>query len=529
MTSLLTISDLTIGARNGISLVRDVSLSAKAGEIVGVVGESGSGKTMVARAVLDLLPAGITRLSGSIRLGETELTGLTATAMRRVRGARAAMVFQEPMTSLNPAIRIGDQLLEGVRLHSALGAADARRRAIRMLARVGIADPAAAMGAYPHQFSGGMRQRIMLASAMLLEPELLIADEPTTALDTIVQKEVLDLMVDLTRERGTAILLISHDLALVSRYAQRVVVMAKGQVVEAGPVAEVLDAPTADYTRTLLAAMPVRAPARPSVSRAPRLVVDRLGVSYARAGSVFGRRVHRTVVDDVSFTVSPGEVVALVGQSGSGKTSVARAVVGLLRPSAGRIQFEGASTVPGTEGYAHFRRNCQMIFQDPNSSLDPRMRVGALVAEALRYDRGLTPRDIDKQVATALADVGLEQALASRFPHQLSGGQRQRVAIARAVIGRPRLIVADEPVSALDVTVRAQVLSLLTRLQDRLGFSCLFISHDLGVVEQVADRVIVMEGGRVVESNLRDQLFDHPQHDYTRRLLAARPAGIKTR
>jgi peptide/nickel transport system ATP-binding protein len=418
------------------------------------------------------------------------------------------------MTSLNPAMTVGRQLDEGLALHRGGTRFERRDRILAMLARVGIADPASALRAWPHQFSGGMRQRIMLAAAMLPRPQLLIADEPTTALDAVVQRDVLDLMVALTREEGTAILLISHDLAMVARYAAGIAVMRAGVIVEAGPAERILGRPTRDYTRRLLGALPRRGPVRPPPEGSPVMEVQGLVVDYPGRPGLLRRAAPSRALHGIDLAVAPGEVVAVVGGSGSGKTTLGRAMAGLLRPAAGAVRYAGRP-IADHPGY---RRNCQMVFQDPYSSLDPRMTIGAQLAEALQGASGAVAR-----VAEMLDEVGLK-GYERRLPHQLSGGQRQRVAIARALIGRPAFVVADEPVSALDPTVRAQVLDLLADLQARHRFSCLFISHDLGVVEQIADRVVVMHQGRIVEQGSRDAVFDRPQADYTRRLLAAIPA-----
>jgi peptide/nickel transport system ATP-binding protein len=447
---------------------------------------------------------------------------MPAGELRKLRGARVGIVFQEPMTSLNPSMTVGRQLDEGLALHTELDEAARRDRVLAMLRQVSIPDPEAALAAYPHQFSGGMRQRIMLASAMLLEPDLLIADEPTTALDAVVQRDVLDLMVSLTQANGSAVLMISHDLALVARYARRIVVMQKGEIVEMGTADDIFRHPSHPYTRKLLAAMPRRLPARQLPQDAPPVVaVNDLVCDYG--GGWLKRGGTKRALHGVNLKVGPGEVVALVGGSGSGKTTLGRAIAGLLRPTSGEVAFLGAPVWGGGPVSRDYRLNCQMVFQDPYSSLDPRMTVAQLVGEALRHVSGITSQEKKIRIGEVLDEVGLGGEYADRYPHELSGGQRQRVAIARAVARRPRFIIADEPVSALDVTVRAQILDLFASLQQRHGFSCLFISHDLSVVEQVADRVVVLQSGRIVEQGSRDAIFDAPQHAYTRRLLSAIP------
>jgi peptide/nickel transport system ATP-binding protein len=424
------------------------------------------------------------------------------------------------------------QLEEGLVLHRpALDAAQRRAAILRILDRIGLHDPAGAMASYPHQFSGGMRQRIMLASVMLLKPALLIADEPTTALDSMVQNEVLDLMLELTREDNTAVLMISHDLPMVARYTQRIVVMEKGRIVETGPTAQLLDAPQHPYTRKLLAAMPRRLPARPLADGKPLVEVKDLVVDYQLSKSWFSRKTApRTMraLHGIDLTIRPREVVAVVGGSGSGKTTLGRIIAGLLKPTEGSMHFDGSPVIRSDPAYRTYRHNCQMVFQDPYSSLDPRMNIGALIAEGMGPEHGLDGATLRARVAEALSDVELDPKLATRFPHELSGGQRQRVAIARALIRRPAFVIADEAVSALDMTVRAKILELFAELQRRYGFACLFISHDLGVVEQIADRVVVMHRGRIVEQGLRDTVFDGPQQDYTRALLGAVPKLVPT-
>ncbi|SEL24403.1 peptide/nickel transport system ATP-binding protein [Bosea lupini] len=522
---LLEVDGLTLRiGSSGRTVVNNVSFSVSPGEIVGIVGESGSGKTLAARAVMGFIPPAVRPISGSICFDGEEVTTMAPKRLRAIRGAKVGMVFQEPMTSLNPSMLIGRQLEEGLALHRKLDANGRRELILDMLRRVGIRDPDGAFNAYPHQYSGGMRQRIMLASVMLLKPALLLADEPTTALDAVVQRDVMELMVDLTKENSTAVLLISHDLGMVARYCSRIVVMCQGDAVEQGESEDILARPQHPYTRKLLAAMPHREPARDLPEAATPLVsVDGLVVDYGGRQGFFRKEQPKRALHGISLSVKPGEVVSVVGGSGSGKTTLGHAIAGLIKPSEGAILFNGKPIDKSETAYWDYRLNCQMVFQDPYSSLDPRMTIGELVGEPLRLVKGMGSAEKKARLAEVLGEVGLGDGFAERYPHELSGGQRQRVAIARAIIRRPSFVIADEPVSALDVTVRAQVLELFAQLQKKHGFSCLFISHDLGVVEQVSDRVVVMQDGRIVEEGTRDQIFDAPQHDYTRKLLSAVP------
>ncbi|MGV6873213.1 dipeptide ABC transporter ATP-binding protein [Pseudochelatococcus sp. B33] len=528
---LLDVTGLTLTVRHvDIDVVKNISFQIAPGEIVGIVGESGSGKTLAARSIMGLEPPPIVRKAGSIRYLGREITTMPPGDLRKIRGSEVGMVFQEPMTSLNPSMTVGRQLEEGLVLHTGNDAAKRRALIHDMLVRVGIDDPEQAVTEFPHQFSGGMRQRIMLASVMLLKPKLLIADEPTTALDAVVQRDVLELMVDLTRANNTAVLMISHDLAMVARYTHRVIVMESGRIVEEGRTETILQSPKHPYTRKLLAAMPRRVDARPapSTKETPVVAVRDLVIEYPGRRHLWKAGTPKRALKGVSLDVAPGEVVAVVGGSGSGKTTLGRTIAGLLRPTEGSILFEGKSIARSETAFRSYRVNCQMVFQDPYSSLDPRMTIGQLVGEALRHAEAMSGAEKRARVREMLTEVGLDRSHAERYPHELSGGQRQRIAIARAIIRRPRFVIADEPVSALDVTVRAQVLDLLAELQQRHRFSCLFISHDLGVVEQVADRVIVMKDGEIIEGGTRDAVFDKPEHDYTRRLLSAIPALATT-
>ncbi|OCP19125.1 MULTISPECIES: ABC transporter ATP-binding protein [unclassified Ensifer] len=522
-SSLLSVRDLSLAvAHSGNQVVRNVSFDVGPGEIVGIVGESGSGKTLATRAIIGLIPPAVRHVGGTISYRGRDVLAMRDHDIRQLRGGEIGVVFQEPMTSLNPSMTIGRQLEEGLILHTKKNADERRAAILDMLKRVGLREPERALAAYPHEFSGGMRQRIMLASVMLLKPALLIADEPTTALDAVVQRDVMELMVELTKAEGTAVLLISHDLPMVARYTNRFVVMEKGMIVEQGTTEDILSAPEHPYTRKLLSSLPFRAaPRRLDMSRTPMVSARNIVVEYPGRKGLFRKQAPKRALHGVSVDIHVGEVVALVGGSGSGKTTLGRTIAGLVEQSEGEILFRGRER---SADWRDYRLNCQMVFQDPYSSLDPRMTIQALVEEALRLVPDLDGAAKRKRALETLDEVGLGGDFAGRYPHELSGGQRQRVAIARAIARRPKFLIADEPVSALDVTVRAQVLELFSDLQKRYGFSCLFISHDLGVVEQVADRVIVMQDGRIVEQGDRDRIFDQPQEAYTRKLLSAIPA-----
>ncbi|MBY5563193.1 ABC transporter ATP-binding protein [Rhizobium leguminosarum] len=521
--TLLNVRNLSLQVTGtGVQVVKEVSFDIAPGEIFGIVGESGSGKTLATRALISLLPAPIKVIGGSVAYKGRDVLSMNGAQLRQLRGAEIGVVFQEPMTSLNPSMTVGRQLEEGLQLHTKLSKEERRSRILDMLNRVGIRDPAGALMSYPHEFSGGMRQRIMLASVMLLKPALLIADEPTTALDAVIQRDVMELMVELTQAEGTAVLLISHDLPMVARYTNRIVVMEKGVIVEEGRTADLLDAPQRAYTKKLLSSLPFRGETRTiDKTRAPMVSARDIVVDYPGRRSLMTKATPKRALHGVSIDIHEGEVVALVGGSGSGKTTLGRTIAGLVRESEGDIRFKGRSRAAD---WMDYRLNCQMVFQDPYSSLDPRMTILALVEEALRLVPDLDATAKRKRALETLEEVGLGSDYAGRYPHELSGGQRQRVAIARAIARRPKFLIADEPVSALDVTVRAQVLELLSDLQKRYGFSCLFISHDLGVVEQVADRVVVMQDGRIIEEGDRDTVFDSPKEAYTQRLLSAIPA-----
>ncbi|CDZ49452.1 ABC-type uncharacterized transport system, duplicated ATPase component [Neorhizobium galegae bv. orientalis] len=521
---LLSVRNLQVTTSNGLKILHDVSFDVEAGSIVALVGESGSGKTVAARASMRLLPKSIKPTSGEILFQGRDVLRMSDSEIRKIRGAAIGMVFQEPMVSLNPAMTIGAQLVEGLRLHEKLSVEAALARATEMLERVKISDPAACLSAYPHQFSGGMRQRIMLASVMLLRPKLLIADEPTTALDTLTQREVMEIMVELTRTFGTAVLLITHNLGLVAQYARQVIVLERGKLIEAGPVEDVLRRPKQQYTRTLIDALPKRDHDRkPLAAAAPLIEARNVEVTFSGAGNMFSTAEKKLAVRGVSLGVRPGEVVAVVGGSGSGKTTLGRAMLGLLPLSAGDVFFRDRSMVSADKAAARdYRLQCQLVFQDPYSSLDPRQKISDIVGEPLRHGAALSRAEKTERVKDMLEEVGLT-GLGERYPHALSGGQRQRVAIARAVIRNPAFVVADEPVSALDMTIQKQVLDLFRRLQENHGFACLFISHDLGAVSRVADRIVVMEQGLIVEQGSVAEVLDHPQHAYTQALLKATP------
>ncbi|WP_341358539.1 ABC transporter ATP-binding protein [Georgenia sp. M64] len=528
---VLAVRDLAVTYRSGrtsTAAVRGVSFDVRPGEVVAVVGESGSGKTTTAQAVIGLLGAGAHVDAGSIAVGGADVSGWTPRQLRAVRGARIGLVPQDPHNSLNPVRTIGDNLAEVLRIHRAGPRAAVRARVVELLARVGIPEPERRARQYPHELSGGMKQRVLIAGAIALGPDLVIADEPTSALDVTVQRRILDLLDDLRAELGSAVLLVTHDLAVAAERADRILVMKDGRIVEEGATEALLAAPAHPYTRTLLADAPSLT--EPAPRATARLVetareTDRaIEVRGLVQEFGHGRGPRFRAVDDVSFSVVRGTTHALVGESGSGKTTTARAVVGLRRPTAGSVVVEGAE-VTGLRGEAlrRFRRGTQLVYQNPFSSLDPRQSVTEIVAEPLRNHGRTDRRDRRRRAAEALEQVALPATLAARRPAELSGGQRQRVAIARALVLEPAVLVLDEAVSALDVTVQAQILDLLDRLQQDLGLTYLFISHDLAVVRQIADTVSVMRDGRVVEHGRAADVLDHPAHDYTAALVEAIP------
>ncbi|MEV6422135.1 ABC transporter ATP-binding protein [Streptomyces sp. NPDC051662] len=517
-----------------VRAVDGLSFTLAAGRAIGLVGESGSGKSTVASALLGLHRGTGARVGGTVRVGGTDVGAASDRELRALRGAVAAMVFQDPLSSLDPYYAVGDQIAEVYRVHTDATRRAARARAVEVLDRVGIPDAARRAGARPHEFSGGMRQRALIAMALACEPRLLIADEPTTALDVTVQAQILDLLHDLRHETGMGLLLVTHDVGVAAESVDEVLVMRHGREVERGPVTEVLGAPRDTYTRALLAAVPrvdtprtgAAAPA-PKHTRAPapkpegEALLEAVGLrrEFSR-----GRRTV-TAVDGVSLTVHPGETLGIVGESGSGKTTLGRMLVRLLDPSAGRLRYRGTEIATASEKELRpFRRELQMIFQDPVSSLNPRRSVGESVADPLRAAGVLDERRLVARVRELLDRVGLDPDRYDRYPHEFSGGQRQRVGIARALAAEPRLIVCDEPVSALDVTTQAQVTALLAELQRELGLALVFIAHDLAVVRQVSDRVAVMRHGRIVEQGTVDEVYGTPSEAYTRHLLAAVPA-----
>ncbi|WP_432854453.1 dipeptide ABC transporter ATP-binding protein [Amycolatopsis sp. CA-161197] len=531
---LLRVRELSVTYRTRggqVSAVRGVDLDVGAGEVVAVVGESGSGKSTTAHAIIRLLAVNGHLDTGTVRFGRHELTALSERELRTVRGAQIGLVPQDPTVSLNPVKRIGEQVAEVLRIHRLASRRAAWPAAIEVLDRAGLPDAATRARQYPHELSGGMRQRALIAVAIAANPRLIIADEPTSALDVTVQRVILDHLQRLTEESGTSVLLVTHDLGVAADRADRIVVMSEGRVVETGPAAGLLADPQHEYTRRLLASAPSLTTAHPRVSApAPigsaALVEVRNAVKEFRLPRVAGPARTLRAVDDVSFTLHRGRTLALVGESGSGKSTTARLVLRLTDPTAGEIRFDGTdvTTARGAE-VRQLRRRAQLIYQNPYASLDPRFSIGEVITEPLRAF-GVGDRVSRLSRARDLLDrVALPAATLSRCPAELSGGQRQRVAIARALALSPDLVVCDEPVSALDVSVQAQVLDLLAELQADTGLAYLFISHDLAVVRQIAHDVAVMRQGRIVETGTTDALFTNPGHEYTRELLAAIPGN----
>lgn len=531
----------------------DLTYRIERGQVVAVVGESGSGKSASSMAVLDLLPRN-SRIRGSIRLGGRELVGLDPRQMRAVRGAKVAAIFQEPMTALNPVLTVGFQVMEALRAHRPITPSAARDRALTLLGLVGLPDPSKAFNSYPHQLSGGQRQRAMIAQSISCDPELLIADEPTTALDVTVQAEILDLIRDLRDRLDSAILLITHDMGVVADLADWIVVMKDGVIVEQGPVARVLGAPEHPYTRDLLAAVPrlgsgseneVEIDVEATLERVvlddreqdPDLAVNhRREDERARRPRVLeltdvvveyrgrGRVASFRAVDGVSLDIADGEILGLVGESGSGKSTIGRAAIGLQPISGGRLVVAGTDISSADRRIIRsLRQKVGIVFQDPSSSLNPRLPIGESIGEPLLLAGEARGAELDRRVEGLLDDVRLPRSYRNRYPHELSGGQKQRVGIARALALKPRLLVADEPTSALDVSVQARVLDLLRELQAQYDFACLFISHDLAVVDAMADRIVVLNHGLIVEQGSRDEILRSPKEPYTRQLIAAIP------
>ncbi|RYE09966.1 MAG: ABC transporter ATP-binding protein [Hyphomicrobiales bacterium] len=521
--TLLTIKDLRLSIGD-VEILKDIDLSLDAGKVLGIIGESGSGKSMTALSVMNLLPQAAQR-GGSILLNGEELLQKSEREMNAIRGREIGMVFQEPMTALDPLKTIGHQVAETILVHGAASRRDAYAEADRVLERVGLPRDRFPRDRFPHELSGGQRQRVVIASAIALKPKLLIADEPTTALDVTTQARILELLRRLVDEDGMGLMFITHDLAVVADLADAVAVMRQGDVVEAGPTREVFRTLAHPYTKALFEASSHVPPRDPSLPGGPP-VLEVSGVvrDYRIAPTrMFGPAGAFRAVDDVSFTIERGENVGLVGESGSGKSTLARALMALEAVQAGTITLDGK---PLSDTDLEARRKLQVVFQDPYGSFNPRQRVDTLITEPFHLLGGAAPRGEERQrrIDKALTDVGLSPSDAHKYIHEFSGGQRQRIAIARALIIEPSLIILDEAVSALDVSIRAQILDLLAELSDRLEISYLFISHDLSVVRSITDRVLVMKSGKIVESGKTEDVFRDPQHPYTQELLAATPS-----
>ncbi len=524
---VLSIENLSIGLptlADRKHAIRNLSLTIQPGETLCVVGESGSGKSMTALATIGLLPPGVDVRSGAIRLAGRDLLALDEDGWCDVRGREVGTVFQEPMTSLNPVMRVADQIAETFRAHGTLSPPERSRRVLELLSEVNLPNPELIAKAYPHELSGGQRQRVMIAMALALEPKLLIADEPTTALDVTTQAQVLKLIDNLRRKKGTAVLFITHDFGVVAEIADRVAVLQQGELVEEGPAEEVLHHPKHPYTRRLLAAVPSLTPPapKPLAGEPITLKVDALTKTYGGRG-FFTKTREVQAADAVSFEIRRGETLGLVGESGSGKSTVGRCVLRLIEPDGGRIEIGDLpfSALSQADLRPH-RRRIQMVFQDPFASLNPRRTVGRIISEG-PVTQGEDPAKAMEEAHTLLQKVGLPSQAIDRYPHEFSGGQRQRIGIARALAMKPDVLVADEAVSALDVSVQAEILKLIRGLQEELGLAILFITHDLRVAAQICDRVAVMQKGRIVEMAETAQLFAHPRDAYTRQLLAAVP------
>ncbi|MEQ8446501.1 MAG: ABC transporter ATP-binding protein [Pelagibacterium sp.] len=541
---VLSVKDLSVVfhlRRGDFTAVKSISFDIMPGEVLGVVGESGAGKSMTGTAIMGLIDPPGEISSAAITLNGDRIDGLDEESLRKIRGRRIGMVMQDPLTSLNPLFTVGEQLIETIRRHLPLNQDEARDRAIALLADAGIPDPASRIDSYPHQFSGGMRQRVVISLALAAEPELVIADEPTSALDVSVQAQIIKVLKRLCAERGVAVMLITHDMGVIAEAADRMIVMNKGEIVETGSVGDIINRPKMDYTIKLIEAIPSITAQNPRYAAAvakghsfasektgdPLVVVENLAKQFDLSGSLLaritGRRKIVNAVNDVSFTIQRGQTYGLVGESGSGKSTCARMMVGLLPPSGGTVRLE--DTDIWSKGAEKKRRSkIQMIFQDPYASLNPRWRVGEIIAEPMRaLGIARKPGEIAERVADLLERVRLDPVSMRKYPHEFSGGQRQRIAIARALSSQPEFIICDEPTSALDVSVQAQVLELMSRLQEEFGLTYLLISHNLAVVRQMADAVGVLHNGNLVESGPVEEIFGAPKADYTRMLLDAVP------
>ncbi|MFY0619997.1 ABC transporter ATP-binding protein [Shimia sp.] len=540
--------------------VNKANLSVEPGEIHGLVGESGAGKSTIGAAVMGLLERPGLIADGTVSFKGEQISGRDAEGMRALRGAKISMIFQDPLTSLNPLLTVEQQLVETIQFHLKLSDSDSKQRAIELLDRVGIPNPPERIKQYPHQFSGGMRQRVVIALALCSEPDVIIADEPTTALDVSIQAQILELIKELARERQTGVILITHDMGVIADTTDKVTVMYQGEVVESGSTERVLGAPSHAYTKSLIAAVPrptlkvhrfpqlsyggrqidfaiddlARNWKKPAPSKSGTLLrVEGLTKTFLQTGSIIpSRRKYFTAVDKVSFDIREGEVFGIVGESGSGKSTVARMIATLYHTNGGKIFFDeeevtSLSTAKDLEGY---RRQIQMIFQDPFSSLNPRMRVDEIIAEPVKHHKLLQGADVQHRVDELLERVGLGSEAGRKYPHEFSGGQRQRISIARALATQPRFLICDEPTSALDVSIQAQILNILKDLQEHLGLTMLFISHDLPVVRQMCDRVGVMRQGQLVEVADTETLFAAPKEAYTQELLSLMPKleGLST-
>ncbi len=525
---VLKVSDLTVEFWvDGVwyPAAIEVGFEVEAGKTLAIVGESGSGKSTVAMSIMSLL-ASNARVTGSIKVKDQEVLGASTSLLQKYRGKEVAYIFQEPMTALNPVYTIGFQIIETLRNHFDMGPQEAKARAIELITMVEIPDPERSVDKYPHQLSGGQRQRAMIAQALACDPALLIADEPTTALDVTVQAEILDLMRGLRTRLNSGILLITHDMGVVADMADEIMVMQSGKTVEHGSADQIFNRPVHPYTQQLLASVPklgsttMRILEPSQAAKQPVLKLSNVTIEYPKRGRIPAF----VAVDDFSLEIFPGEIVGLVGESGSGKTTVGRASIGLLPIKSGRLEVVGQDISGASQkDLRAIRRSTGIVFQDPASSLNPRLPIGESIGEPLFLAKIAKDKELDKRVEDLLASVELPRSYRNRYPHELSGGQRQRVGIARALALTPDILIADEPTSALDVSVQARFLELLQELQGKMKFACLFISHDLGVVDILSHRIAVMQNGRLVEVGNRDEILKHPKHPYTQRLIGAVP------